>query len=74
MHLDTCATVGEKNITPVGAASVLPHCARDGPDVAVERAMTAVEATHVRLTRITQVVCEDALLCARIAFIELRRR
>ncbi|MGW8338583.1 hypothetical protein ACWGY7_00860 [Xanthomonas axonopodis pv. khayae] len=27
-----------------------------------------------RLTRITQVVCEDALLCARIAFIELRRR
>ncbi|WP_150115674.1 hypothetical protein [Xanthomonas phaseoli] len=44
------------------------------PDVAVERAMTAVEATHVRLTRITQVVFEDALLCARIAFIELRRR
>lgn len=36
--------------------------------------MTAVEATHVRLTRIIQVVFEDALLCARIAFIELRRR
>ncbi|WP_158526079.1 hypothetical protein [Xanthomonas citri] len=55
-------------------ASGLPHCVRDGTDVAVERAMTAVEATHVRLTRITQAVFEDALLCARIAFMELRRR
>lgn len=36
--------------------------------------MTAVEATHLRLTRITQAVFEDALLCARIAFMELRRR
>ncbi|MGK9143188.1 hypothetical protein KXR77_06455 [Xanthomonas euvesicatoria] len=48
MHLGTCATVGEKNITHVVSASVLLHRVQNGHGVAVEQAMTAMEAMHVR--------------------------
>jgi len=33
MHLGTCATVGEKNITHVVSASVLLHRVQNGPRV-----------------------------------------